>query len=85
MTDVSTPRNRCRRPPSGGGSSFCAPHPDRLEQPSQEVTARQRDPDEGEADAVEADVRSAMDQAIAFARDSPEPTVESFLDFTAEF
>ncbi len=41
--------------------------------------------DEGEADAVEADVRSAMDQAIAFARDSPEPTVESFLDFTAEF
>ncbi len=39
-----------RRPTPGGGTSFYTPHPDRLEQPPQQVAAHQRDADEGEAD-----------------------------------
>ncbi len=34
-----------------------------------------------DADVIEADVRTQMDKAIDFARESPEPSIDEFLDF----
>ncbi|MBT6627379.1 MAG: thiamine pyrophosphate-dependent dehydrogenase E1 component subunit alpha [Gemmatimonadetes bacterium] len=40
--------------------------------------------DSSQADAIEAEVHTAMDAAVLFARDSPEPSVEDFLHFVHE-